>query len=202
MPYPLAWPAVLVPSIETWDPNAGASRSGGRSQTNREQIVAGPTGYTRASLTIPCGTPEKVLAFRGLVAGLDGRAGSVVVPVLEHARRPTSSVTSFELDADAALNGTALSVRRISGGVLAVGHLFSIANGLHVVVGLDAPDSGAVGSVVGLQIRPWLRDDYPAGTRLNFARPAATMRLASDDTGALELELSRFGRPVLDLVEA
>lgn len=84
----LPWPSVLIPSSESWNLNKGASRSGGRSMTNQEQIVIGPTGYVTASLTIPANRQDRVLALRALLAGLDGRAGTVFVGPREGARAP------------------------------------------------------------------------------------------------------------------
>lgn len=84
----LPWPSVLVPSSEVWNPNKGASRSGGRSITNQEQVVVGPSGFITASLTIPVNKPAKVLAMRALLASLDGRAGTVLVGPCEGSRAP------------------------------------------------------------------------------------------------------------------
>ncbi len=51
-------------------------------------------------------------------------------------------------------------------------------------------------------IRPWLRTDYADGAAIEFGRPLGVMRLASDDTGSLELQLSRYGTVTLEFVEA
>lgn len=82
------WNPILVPSSERWNPNKGASRSGGRSISNTEQVVVGPTGIVTASLTIPVNKPAKVLAMRAMLAALDGRAGTVLVGPCEGSRAP------------------------------------------------------------------------------------------------------------------
>lgn len=76
---PLPWPSILVPSSETWNPNRGSSRSSGRSLSNQEQVVEGPSGYCTASLTIPCNRRDKILAMRAALAL--GRAQTWLVAV-------------------------------------------------------------------------------------------------------------------------
>ncbi|MHC2087214.1 hypothetical protein [Methylobacterium sp. CM6244] len=84
----LPWPSVLRIASERWNPNKGTSKSGGRSVTNRELIVVGPTGYVTASLTVPVNRPAEVLAMQALLAGLDGRAGTLLVGPRLGARVP------------------------------------------------------------------------------------------------------------------
>lgn len=80
------WPSILVPSSEVWNPNKGSSRTGGRSLTNQEQVIEGPSGYATASLTIPCNTPAKVKAARVVIAL--GRAQRWLVGPFEYSRAP------------------------------------------------------------------------------------------------------------------
>ncbi|MGY2052967.1 hypothetical protein [Methylobacterium sp. JK268] len=106
----------------------------------------------------------------------------------------------------AALNATTLTLARTLGtvfrdpdvvsttlGDLEPGMLFGIAGRLHAIV--------EVGGAT-VSFRPWLRAAAPAGTPVDLVSPQCTMRLASDDTGPLELQLSRFGTITLDLIEA
>lgn len=229
---PLAWPSILLPSSELWNVNTNPSRGGGRSTANTEQVVTGPSGYVSASLTVPCNRTDKVLAMRALLAGLDGRAGTLLVGPFEVARAPwfvdpltgskvtygraaksaavdpafgtgamTAATLDFRLAADAALNATALVIQRNRGGPLMAGQYLSIAGRLHMITALTTVDTGQVGTV-GVTVRPWLRAAYAGGTPVEFGAPLATMRLATDDTGRLELDLSRRGTVTLDLVEA
>lgn len=235
---PLPWPSILVPSSEKWNPNTSPSRGGGRGVLNQEQVVAAPTGYTTASLTIPCPDRPRVLAMRALLAGLDGRAGAVLIGPGEVNRAPwnvspltggkisyaqgardvaidpafavnpdTTSVLNFTVSGGAPMNATTMNVRRVQGGVIEPGMMFSIGNRLHIVTALPngeltAPGLPGPAGVLPIQFRPWLRADYLDGTPIEFGRPLATMRLATDDTGAMELQLSRTGVVALDLVEA
>lgn len=226
----LPWPSVLVPSSESWR-LVGGSRSGGPSLTGVEQSVVGPSARWRGTLTIPVNKPEKVLALRALLAALDGRAGTVLVGPVEVSRAPwfvdpltggkitycrgeadatqdpawdanadTSADLDFRLRDGAPLNATSFILDRYRGGLLSPGMYFSLDDRMHVITALGSPDTGAQG--IALTFRPWLRANYPDQHRLEFGRPVCTMRLASDDTGALELQLSRFGTVTLDLVEA
>lgn len=234
----LAWPSILVPSSEKWNPNTNPSRGGGRSVLNQEQVVAAPTGYVSASLTIPCPDRARVLAMRALLAGLDGRAGSVLVGPREVGRAPwnidpltggrisyaqgardaaidpafetntdTTSALDFRVSGGAPMNATSMVVQRGHGGVIEPGMMFSIDSRLHIVTALPNGELAAPGSpgppgMISVQFRPWLRADYADGTAIEFGTPLATMRLASDDTGAMELQLSRTGVVAIDLVEA
>lgn len=232
---PLPWPPILVPSSEAWNVNRGASRSGGRSLTNQEQIVAGPSGYVTASLTIPCNTRAKVMAMRTLLASLDGRAGTVLVGPCEATRAPwfvdpltggkitygqgaknpafennpdTSSSLDYRVAATTPMNAVALTVQRNRGGFLEPGMMFSLNGWMYMITALTSADPAdpatgqAASGTVGIKFRPWARADYLAGTLIEFGRPVCAMRLASDDTGAMELQLSRFGTVSLDFVEA
>lgn len=233
---PLPWPSILVPSSEAWNPSKGGSRSGGRSLTNQEQIVEGPTGYSTATLTVPCNRREKVLAMRAALAL--GRSQAWLIGPFEVSRAPwfvdpltggkitrgrgdkdaaqspawganadTSAVLDFRLSAPAAMNATAMTVQRNRGGLLAPGMFFSVGDRLHMVTALTTPDPTgpaglAIPGTIGMLFRPWLRANYAAGTPVEFGRPKGLMRLASDDTGAMELALSRFATVTLDFVEA
>lgn len=232
---PLAWPSILVPSSESWNVNRGASRSGGRSLTNQEQVVVGPSGYVTATLTVPCNKPARVLAMRALLAGLDGRAGTVLVGPFEVTRAPwftdpltggkitygmgakdaaidpayetnpdTASTLDFKVGNPAAMNATALNITVNRGGRIEPGMFFSVGGRLHIITAVTAQDVTPPNGpgAANVNFRPWLRSDYPTGTVIEFGKPLATMRLASDDTGAMELQLSRYGTVTLDLVEA
>lgn len=225
----LAWPGVLMPSSEDWSLRGG-TRSGGQTFEGNEQIIASPTARWRATLNIPCWEPEHTLAMRRLIAL--GRAQAWAVGPYEYDRAPwnidfigskityaqalsnpavyfgdQSASLDFRLFGPALMNAPIIAVKRNRGGVLRPGMIFSIGDRLHTIVDLSGePGSpggqGAPNTVMNLTIRPWLRADYADGTALEFGTPRGTMRLASDDTGAMELQLSRYGTVAVDLVEA
>lgn len=228
---PLPWPSVLMPSSEDWSLRGG-TRSGGQTFQGNEQIVASPTARWRATLSIPCWEPEHVRALRRVVAmgrpqtwlvgpyeverapwNVDFIGGKITYAQGEkdgpawEAGTDTSSILNFQLYGAAALNDPGLSILRVKGGVLEPGMLFSLGGRLHIISALDGETGtpggqGAANALLGVYIRPWARAAYPVATPVEFGRPVCTMRLASDDTGALELQLSRYGTVTVELVEA
>lgn len=232
MPEP--WDPILVPSSENWAPRGG-TRSGGQSFEGEETVVASPTARWKASLTIPCFTPERVRAMRRVIAL--GRAQTWRVGPCEATRAPwfvdpltggritygwgakdaaidpafetnpdTASTLDFQTAGAVAMNATAMTIQRNRGGLLEPGMIFSVGNRLHIITALTTADPGAdagyaAAGQIGIHFRPWLRADYLAGTPIEFGRPLGTMGFATDDTGAMELQLSRLGTVTLDLVE-
>lgn len=222
------WDSVLVPSSEQWVPR-NTARTGGQSFTGAEQLVESPAARMTASLTIPCNTKAKVLAARRLIAlgrsqvwvvgpvevnrapwGLDELTGGSITYATQEpgAGQPNGTALDLILRDAAALNATQIVVTRRAGGHIIPGQFLSIGNRMATIVDLLSPDptdaaSGfAVPGDIVLAIRPWTRDTYAAGTAVEMGRPVCRMRMASDDTGALLLQLSKTGTLNLDLVEA
>lgn len=91
-----------------------------------------------------------------------------------------------------------MTIMVTKGARLVPGHYFSIAGRLHLVTRvLDA--SGGAATV---EFRPPLRATVADLEPVELIAPKAPMRLASDDTAAMELDLGRFATLQLDLVEA
>lgn len=222
------WNSILVPSAEQWGLR-NTARSGGQSFAGNEQVVESPAARVAASLTIPCNTPAKVLAMRAALAL--GRAQVWIVGPVEVSRAPWGidplvggAITYAQQDASAAppydraidvvlrdaapLNATTLVITRRAGGFLLPGQYLSIGNRLHTIVDLASPNpinpltEMPVPGDLAVVVRPWTRAAYGAGAPIELGRPVCRMRLASDDTGALQLQLSRLGTVTLDLVEA
>ncbi|WP_070998809.1 hypothetical protein [Methylobacterium sp. C1] len=226
---PIIWPSLLVPSSEDWSLRGG-TRSGGQTFLGNEQVVASPTARWKATRTIPCMTRETSLAMRRIIAL--GRSVVWNVGPCENTRAPWNidlvggKITygraaqrpdvyigdqrpdlDFKVAAAAATNATELTIQRNRGGVLEHGMMLSIGGRLHTIVDLpngELADPGSQGpaGTVTIVIRPWLRVDVDAGTPVEFGTPNGLMRLASDDTGAMEQQLSRFSTVAIDLVEA
>jgi len=225
----LPWPSVLVPSSESWSPRGG-TRSGGQTFAGNEQIVASPSARWKATLSIPCMRRDANLAMRRVIAL--GRTQTWFVGPRENTRAPwnvdfvggritygnaakrpdiyvgdQAATLAFRLSGAAALNATTIAIRRDRGGVLEPGMVFSLGGRLHTIVDLSGETGspggqGPKGTIVTATIRPWLRADYGDGTAIEFGQPLGTMRLAADDTGAMEQQLSQFSTVTLDLIEA
>jgi hypothetical protein len=89
----LAWPTILNPTMTMFriDPR---TVHGGVTFTGAEQVIGPTPGIWRAQLSgIACNTPARVRAFRALISGLDGRLGTVLVPVHDKRRAPLSAAT-------------------------------------------------------------------------------------------------------------
>ncbi|WP_420604470.1 hypothetical protein [Methylobacterium sp.] len=210
----------------------GQTRSGGQSIEGQEPIVVSPSGRWKAAVTIPItdrryGPQERqdaVLAFRWLVNG--GRAATILVPHRDgrgpaHRARiipcggsvPHSDGTPHSdgagygqeftgavLDGVAAMNATQITLSLSAGLVILPGMRFSMPDGrMHEVADVVAFNGATLWTII---IGPWLRADYPAGTRLNFDRTVCLMRLATDESTALSLLQNKFSTPSLEFVEA
>lgn len=73
------WPVHLWPSKCDFMPEH-QTRSGGASISGAEQIIASPATRLRARMTLPAMNERTILSWRALVAGMSGRAGTVLVP--------------------------------------------------------------------------------------------------------------------------
>lgn len=80
------------------------------------------------------------------------------------------------------------------------GQFFSIGEYLYVIataIPVHDPNDG----VYTLAIRPGLRIAANVGDQIDFSRPVCRMRLATDETGELDLDMLRFANVSLDFVE-
>ncbi|MFB0491819.1 hypothetical protein ABIE45_004405 [Methylobacterium sp. OAE515] len=226
---PLPWPGLLAPSAEEWSLRGG-TRSGGQTFLGHEQVVASPTARWKAALTVPCLTPAQVLALRRVIAL--GRTTTWLIGPYEHPRAPwnrdfvgnaltyrqrithpeletgdTASGLAFRTAGTASLGSAVFDVQRVRGGVLEPGMMLSLGARLHTIVDLPGGELANPGrqgppGILAVAVRPWLRDTYPAGTAIEFGAPVGTMRLASDDTAAMSLQLARTGTVQIEFVEA
>lgn len=218
-----SWPPILRPSSEAWHLE-NTSRSGGVSLTGGEQVVSSGASRWRARLTLAIRKPAEVLAWRGLLASLQGRAGTVALgpkdtpqiawPVNEYGRKVTprsvgnpqlagtifadppivtNAIVIGQITVAAPLRATFIRYSITTGAVLLPGHYIGIGGRLYVV-----SETGE-GSC---SIQPPLRTATPAGTAIEIQAPTTPMRLASDDSGELELQLMRFGTVSVDFQES
>ena len=219
------WPAGIFPRTGMFGFNS-STRSGGASIANSEQIIAANPSW-RARFSGPVVTEESVLSWRAFVAGMNGRAGTVLVPrweqygVRDMNGKMLSQVEAASYDrgglnfdlsgfgqyepvhatlaANAALNATQISVNLIDGQGPRPGQFFGIADRLHMATSVWQVEPDAP---LQIQFSPWLRAAAPTGTRVILDRPVCLMRFASDQTGDLELDMGRWGNGELEMVEA
>ncbi|MEP9402032.1 hypothetical protein [Sphingomonas sp. VNH70] len=212
------WPPVLVPRDITVLPprqTAGLTTSlSGFSQVS--PVIRPPFGLT---LDFDGLVGGQVLAWRALLASLEGRAGRVRVPLFDlcyaaadaaigagltpHSDGATFSDAARYLTAD--LDGVVVTAeqgtRNIQadfgayGPVLEAGQYFGLGDQPYV-----ATQVHWTGSVATIRSSPTMRRDYEAQPlRL---RPVMIGRLPDDDNGQLTLKRGRWATPSISFVEA
>ncbi len=84
----LPWPNILFPGALMWMLE-NTSRGGGISTNGMEQFVGSGSSRWRADYeSVPIQTEDEVLAWRAFLAAMRGRAGTVLLPVIDWRRSP------------------------------------------------------------------------------------------------------------------
>jgi len=185
------------------------------------QVVASDAGIWSVTLgNVIISKREAVLAWRAVANLLEGRLGTILVPICRgYQPVPSGADGLYEAvphsdDAffsdDSGYVGRVIDVvtvggwaaRAVSGfvqvnyaGTIEPGMHFSVDGRLYRVRTFDT-DTGAI------TFRPPLREAVPSGTNLEFDDPVCLMRLASDDGMSLDLSMRRFATPSVEFIEA
>lgn len=229
----LPLPSNLVPSAAAyWLQNV--SRGGGVSLSGIEQVVASNAGRWAANLSFSLARgpvverEQTALALRGFLAGAQGHAGEILVPVFDAFRprnaagqrlngvsavpfsdrtrlfegggfgQPSPVVATLALAASAGAIDLTLSLADAWG--LRPGHFLGIADRLYVV---RAAWRDSAGGPQKVRVAPRLREAAAIGATVLLDRPICRMRLTDDDQGKdLTWEWLRFGATTLSFVEA
>lgn len=218
----IRWPEkVLRPQNVAFD-LAPRSLAGPASVSGKTQVVSSDAGLWKFTFgNVVVNGRDRVLAWRAIQALLEGRLGTILVPLCRgYQPVPAGAVEAglwgdvphsddADFSDDTGYVGTVISVvaaedvasRAVSmtadvtySGDLQSGQHFSIGERLYRIRTFDA-DTGT------MTFRPPLREAVAAGTELNFDGPVCRMRLASDDAMDLELALRRFGNPTVNFLE-
>jgi hypothetical protein len=190
------------------------------------QVVATDAGIWKATYgDVLISKRDHVLMFRALGALLEGRLGSILVPLC-YAYQPRvdtdpGAVPPFWevphsdeafFDDGSGYVGTinsvtlvgALPARAIAGnitiaygGTIEPGQHFSIGERLYRVRTVTYTDA----THATITFRPPLREAASAGAVVDFDDPVCRMRLATDSAMDLELALHRFGQPTVTFLE-
>lgn len=219
MAYPLIWPAGLRPTTESWTVE-NADRSGGVGLDGSEQIISSGSGRVRAKLSFQLFRDE-TLRMRTLIAGLRGRAGTVLVGPFDMTEAPqpgTQDEGLLELgvvqpgvtlpaDLSAGLIGTLISFTALRATIIPIrmpagrrpvpGNYIGIGDRLHIITAVGE----ASATDFSCAIEPGLRLDLGPGVYVNFASPVCRMRLATPVDG-LSIDANYVTSISLDLVEA
>lgn len=224
---PEIWPTILRPRSILFEPQFN-NRSGGMSISGVEQVVSSSAGRWRAVYGgIAVRNREHVKAFRALSVQLEGRLGTVVLPLCDKARAPWPSaggkevkgygkiphsdkalfydksgyyqpVITAHVAAGALLGATTIFLAVTYGGFLEPGQHFSLGNRLYRIQRV----MGAAGPIFELRICPPLRAAATFNDLAEFNRPVCLMKLATDDAMDLDLDLNRLGSPTVNFIEA
>jgi hypothetical protein len=213
-PIDVLWPQKLNVDLAPRSLAAPSSVSG------VTQVVASDAGIWKITYdAVPVIDEQKVKAWRAIANLLEGRLGSILVPITRFYQPvPDGSEPLYEPvpHSDDAFfdDGTgyvgrvidvvtvgSMALRAVSGTV-AVNYAGQIEPGQHFSVGERLyrvrtfnPDTGAI------TFRPPLREAVPSGTNLEFDEPVVRMRLATDGEMDLPLDLGRFSFPSVNFVE-
>jgi hypothetical protein len=222
---PMIWPPRLKPTNVSFRLDS-PSRSGGQSVLGNEQIVVSGAGRWKATVDLVLRKEEDILSCRALLAQLQGRAGEVLVPAFDGFRprdaegqmfndkivAPLSDTALFDLTgfgqtiapaatlaADAAINATDIAVDLADGEGPRPGQYVGIGERLYIArfVWKDTADGQT-----NIRLFPKLRAPASSGSAVILDKPVCTMRLASDDSGAMTLNLRRFSSVTLEFIEA
>jgi hypothetical protein len=219
----IRWPdSILRPQNVAFD-IAPRSLAGPSSVSGYTQTVASDAGIWKATYgNIIIRNRQSVLAHRAISALLEGRLGTILVPLCRayqpvpdgavaaglYEDVPHSDESLFDDDtgyvgtvidvvaaAPAAARAVSMTVTVNYAGDIEPGQHFSVGDGrLYRVRSFNA-DTGA------MTFRPPLREAVAAGEALNFDDPCCRMRLAEDSGMDLELSLRRFGSPTVKFIE-
>lgn len=217
----IRWPVAVLPPRHVMFDIASRTLAGPASVSGRTQVAASDAGVWKATFgNVLVRGADAVLTFRAIANLLEGRLGSILVPLcrgyqpvlaaelyepvphdddalFDDDSGYVGSTVEAELASGAAARAVSATIDIAYGGILQPGQHFSIGERLYRL--RTVVYSGE--STAAITFRPPLRESASAGTRLEFDEPVVRMRLASDAEMDLELQLRRFGNPTVSFIE-
>lgn len=207
----------------TWFQGVGPRTFGGKRQVQPVDCF-----WTATLSDFPVVDRDQILDWRGIVAAMEGMAGDIIVGVYDERRAPTfgsfppvitgiphsdgakfsdgsgysQSTIRVTLSGDRQLRATSATLTIHQAGALRRGMYFSVYDGLRPSLHIITKTPEISGDQATIQFRPPLRFPVKSGETVDFATPKAVMNLASSDEGALDLDMGRWARPSLELVES
>ncbi len=202
---------------------------GPRTFGGKQQVGVTDTGYWVARLAdFPIGDRDQILDWRGIIASLEGMAGDLVVGPFDDLRAPTfgsyppviggiphsdgalfsdgsgyaQSTILITLAGSRPLRATTATLNIHQAGPLRRGMYFSVYDGIRPSLHIITKPPEVDGNQATIEFLPPLRFPVASGETVDFATPKAVMNLASADEGALDLDMGRWARPSLELVES
>lgn len=226
----IVWDTSILPPQGVGFEQDIASRSGGPSVLGNEQVVVSAAGRWRATYTVKISSIRHRLAYRSWKAASNGRAGTWLIPtcsgfqVMADAAGLSDAFALSDIfvpgnifaDTDGAFPIDPAAALVTAGGIrgarsLAIsmsdqtppspGLYFSTGSGGTKSLYLISSVTRTGGNAYTLVFWPGLRQAVAIGDPVDFATPACRMRLVSDNTGAMNLDLLRFATVSLDFIE-
>lgn len=224
------FPAILRPISYGWR-LVNTSRSGGASISGAEQVVSSGAARWAATLEIPLWREEWILALRGYVAGLDGRAGEITIGPMDRFQprdvngRRTAAVADLPYDEDGEgallFDGVGFQNSPIGGVTLAASAALRASRvQMAAAAPWMVPRTGQYFGIGGrlyistmvsqvnvsssyiVQHRPLLRAAASNGAAVETFVPVTTMRFATDEIWDGVLDQGRRASVTLQMVEA
>lgn len=218
------WPMdLLIPQKVRFD-IAPRSLSGPAAISGFSQVVSSDAGIWLATFSdIPVKTRAEVNTWRAISALLEGRTGSLIVPLstpwlyqpsytgewetsVPHSDDSYFSDGTGYLSSDNVIYFTSAAALRATSATVTIdqapndmqpGQHFSINDSLYRLK--TVVYSSATSATI--TFTPPLRAAAAALTELEFDRPTCTMRLATDNEMDLPLDIGRWGNPSINLIE-
>jgi len=190
----VTWPSTLKQVQSSWR-FARTQRYGPETMGGIRTIVAIPGGRWYCTLQLALNNAERVLAYRGFLASMQGMENAAAVPVCDpYGAR--SFTTPGTISGSYAANTTAIVVSGLNAAGLVVGMYIGIGSGTAMYLHMITAASGS-----SLTIEPGLRVFTTGGTACSLA-PTSRMRFISPGEGSPDLQLLKFGVATLNMVEA
>lgn len=223
MPTIIDWPDSQLPATLEIEPS-NISRSGGRTLTGREDIVATDAGFWVGKMSFQTRSDAYIVLWRGIRTMLEGRTNILRLPTFDGLMLPAvalygpsilgtvphsddapfsdlseyaSGAIDASLTAAIAVRATSLTMAISDIWPILPGNHFSLEGRLHIVKSYQ--NFGAFSTIT---FWPPTRSAYAAGTRVEFDRPTGFWRLAEDTTGKIPRVANQISTVNLDLVEA
>lgn len=216
----IRWPMHVLPCQNLAVDLAPRSLAGPSSVSGKTQVVSSDAGIWKVTLgNVLVRNRDAVLAHRAISALLEGRLGSILIPLCRawqpvpegavefYGAVPHSDAAFFDDDtgyvgtvidvvaaASASVRAVSMNVTVNYAGTIEPGQHFSVGERLYRVRTFDA-DTGA------MTFRPPLREAVSVGDRLEFDDPVVRCRLQDDGGMDLELAMRRFGSPTVNFIE-
>jgi len=221
----IRWPLDALPPRNMSLDIASRSLSGPSSVSGYAQVSASSAGIWKMTYDqIPVLTENAVVCFRAISAILEGRLGSILVPIYRRYQPvpdgaedaglfdpvPHSDdaffsdgsgyvgrVIDVQLTSAVVKGATSASIAINVAGLIQPGQHFSIGERLYRLKAVSYTSD----TTASITFTPPARDAVSAGDNLEFDDPVCRMRLASDSEMDLPLEYDRWAFPTVQFLE-